>query len=145
MATVWTPRGISYYDRKVLDLQRRYDEQYGKIGEIEEQIDELQRRIRTIMQEEITGDNIYRLLLAFDEVYGAATEAERKEFMKAFIEKIEMYPEKPKDGCWIRSLIFNFPVPLNAGEVTGLPVENETTVETVALFRREESIGESIL
>ena len=42
------------------------------------------------------------LLLAFDEVYHSATEAEQKEFMKAFIERIEMFPEKRKDGSWIK-------------------------------------------
>ena len=30
----------AHYDRKILDLQRRYDEQYDMIGEIEAQIDE---------------------------------------------------------------------------------------------------------
>ena len=125
-----------YYDRKILDLQRRYDEQYGTIEEIEVQIDEVQNQIRSIRQEKISGDNIYQLLLAFDEVYKAATEAERKEFMRAFIEKIELYPEKRKDGCWIKSISFNFPVPLNGEEVTELPLENETTIETCVLLSK---------
>ena len=56
-----------YYDRKILDLQCRYDEQYGKIEEIEIQINEVQTQIRSIRQEKISGDNIYRLLLAFDQ------------------------------------------------------------------------------
>ena len=121
--------GDPYYDRKILDLQRRYDEQYEKIEEIEIQMDDVKSQIRSIRQEKISGDNIYRLLLAFDEVYGAATEVERKEFMRAFIEKIELYPQKRKDGCWIKSISFNFPVPLNGQEVTELPLENETTIE----------------
>lgn len=125
-----------YYDRKILDLQRRYDEQYGKIEEIEIQIDNLQSQIRGIQQEKISGDNIYRLLLAFDKVYVAASEVERKEFMRAFIERIELFPEKRKDGCWIRKIIFNFPVPLNGKDVTELPLENETTIETVCILSR---------
>ncbi len=63
---------------KILDLQRRYDEQYDTIEEIEVQIGELQSQIRSIQQEKISGDNIYRLLLAFDEVYHSATEAEQE-------------------------------------------------------------------
>ena len=126
-----------YYDRKILDLQRRYDEQYAKIEEIEIGIDEVQCQIRSIRQERISGDNIYRLLLAFDEVYGAASEVEKKEFMKAFIERIDLYPEKQKDGNWIRKIVFNFPVPVNGQEVTELPLENETMVETIVLLRRE--------
>ena len=128
----------AHYDRKILDLQRRYDEQYDTIEDIEVQIGELQSQIRSIQQEKISGDNIYRLLLAFDEVYHSATEAEQKEFMKAFIERIEMFPEKRKDGSWIKKIVFNFPVPVDGEEVKELPLETETTVETVALLSRGE-------
>ena len=121
----------AHYDRKILDLQRRYDEQYDTIEEIEVQIGELQSQIRSIQQEKISGDNIYRLLLAFDEVYHSATEAEQKEFMKAFIERIEMFPEKRKDGSWIKKIVFNFPVPVDGEEVKELPLETETTVEAL--------------
>ena len=123
-----------YYDRKISDLQRRYDEQYGAIDEIEVQIDDVQSQIRSIRQEKISGDNIYRLLLAFDQVYEAASEVERKEFMRAFIERIELFPEKQPDGNWIRKIIFNFPVPVNGTEVKELPLENETIVDTVHLL-----------
>ena len=121
-----------YYDRKISDLQRRYDEQYGAIDEIEVQIDDVQSQIRSIRQEKISGDNIYRLLLAFDQVYEAASEVERKEFMRAFIERIELFPEKQPDGNWIRKIIFNFPVPVNGTEVKELPLENETIVDLCA-------------
>ena len=127
----------AHYDRKILDLQRRYDEQYDTIEEIEVQIGELQSQIRNIQQEKISGDNIYRLLLAFDEVYHSATEAEQKEFMKAFIERIEMFPEKRKDGSWIKKIVFNFPVPIDGEEVKELPLETETTVETVVLLSQQ--------
>ena len=120
-----------YYDRKILDLQRRYDEQYSKVEETEIQINEVQDKIRSIRQEKISGDNIYRLLLAFDQVYAAASEVERKEFMRAFIERIELFQEKRKDGCWIRKIVFNFPVPVNGKEVDMLPLENQSMVETV--------------
>ena len=125
-----------YYDRKILDLQRRYDEQYGRIDELEGQIEEVQDQIRSIRQEKISGDNIYRLLLAFDEVYNSATEAEQKEFMKAFIERIDLFPEKRDDGCWIKKIVFNFPVPVDGKEVKELPLEAETTVETVCLLSK---------
>lgn len=126
-----------YYDRKISDLQRRYDEQYGAIDEIEVQIDDVQSQIRSIRQEKISGDNIYRLLLAFDQVYEAASEVERKEFMRAFIERIELFPERQPDGNWIRKIIFNFPVPVNGTEVKELPLENETMVETVVLLSQQ--------
>ena len=123
-----------YYNRKISDLQRRYEDQYGRIDEIESQIDDVQNQIHIIRQEKISGDNIYRLLLAFDQVYDAATEVERKEFMRAFIERIELFPEKQPDGNWIRKIIFNFPVPVNGSEVKELPLENESMAETVVLL-----------
>ena len=45
-----------------------------------------------------------------------------------------MFPEKRKDGSWIKKIVFNFPVPVDGEEVNGLPLETETTVETVCLL-----------
>ena len=126
-----------HFDRKILDLQRRYDEQYGRIEEIEAQMDEVKSQIQSIRQKKISGDNIYQLLLMFDEVYGAATEFEQKEFMQAFIERIDLYPEKQEDGNWIRNIVFNFPVPVNGQEVKELPLETGTTLETVVLLSKQ--------
>ena len=42
------------------------------------------------------------MLTAFDELYGSFTEAEQKQFMQTFVERIDIYPEKPENGCWIR-------------------------------------------
>ncbi len=128
--------GDPYYDRKILDLQRRYDEQYSKVEDIEITMEEVRNQIQSIRQEKISGDSIYQLLLAFDEVYGAATEVEKKEFMQAFIERIDLYPEKQKDGNWIKSIVFNFPVPVNGKDVKELPLEKLTMLETVVLMSK---------
>lgn len=125
-----------YYDKKLLDLQRRYDEQYGKIEEIEIQILNVQEQINSIRQEKISGDSIYQLLLVFDKVYNSATEVEQKEFMKAFIEKIELFPQKREDGCWIKNIVFNFPVPISGTEMKELPLEYITTLECIVLLSK---------
>lgn len=125
-----------YYDRKSLDLQRRYDEQYELIGDMESQLAEIQGQIDDIHQEKITADNIYHLLLAFDEVYNAATEVEQKEFMRAFIERIDIFPEKQPDGNWIRNIVFAFPVPYNGKEIWEFPLESQSTVECVLLMSK---------
>lgn len=69
-------------------------------------------------------------------IYGAATEIEQKEFMRAFIERIDLYPEKQKDGNWIRNMVFNFPVPVNGQEVKELPLKSGTMLETVCLLSK---------
>ena len=123
-----------HYDRKLADLQRRYDDQYDTIAGLEEQIGELDEQIQLIRQEKITGDQVYQLLLAFNELYPMMTEAEQKRFMRAFIEKIEIYREKTKDGIWIRSITFNFPVPVEDGYVKEMPLKFSSTIETVCLL-----------
>nr|WP_296837236.1 HD domain-containing protein [uncultured Marvinbryantia sp.] len=52
-------------------------------------------------------------------------------------ERIEMFPEKRKDGSWIKKIVFNFPVPVDGEEVKELPLETETTVEAVCLLTKE--------
>lgn len=103
---------------------------------MESQLSEIQGQIDDIHQEKITADNIYHLLLAFDEVYNAATEVEQKEFMRAFIERIDLFPEKQPDGNWIRNIVFNFPVPYNGKEIREFPLESQSTVECVTAFVR---------
>ena len=73
----------------------------------------------------------------FDQVYEAASEVERKEFTRALIECIELFPEKQPDDNWIEKIIFNFPVPVNGTEVKDLSLVNEIMVETVVLVRRQ--------
>ena len=120
-----------HYDKKVSDLQRRYDEQYDKAEAIETQIDGINTQMMSIRQEKISADNVYQLLLSFDKLYNTFTEAEQRDFMRSFIERIDIYPEKPENGCWIRNIVFNFPMPVKGKEITALPLESESTVETV--------------
>ena len=45
-------------------------------------------------------------------------------------------PKKIRSG--IRKIVFNFPVPVDGEEVKELPLETETTAETVVLLSRGE-------
>ena len=56
--------------------------------------------------------------------------------MRAFIERIDIYPEKPDNGCWIRNIVFNFPMPVQGQEIKSLPLESESTVEVVSLLQK---------
>ena len=51
--------------------------------------------------------------------------------MQAFIEKIELYPEKQPDGNWLKHITFNFPIPTKGGQVTEYPLESREALETV--------------
>ena len=125
-----------YYDRKILDLQRRYDDLYDKIAEVEGEIEDTRKQIRAIRSEQISGENVYQLLLAFDELYSGMDEPDKKELFRAIIERIDLYPEKRPDGNWIRNIVFTFPVPVQGAEVKELPLEKSTLIESVVLMSR---------
>lgn len=123
--------GDPYYDQKIADLQRRYDDQYSIISDIFAHLEEINEQLYTIRQDKLTGDQIYQLLLAFNEFFPTFTEMEQKRFMRAFIDHIDLYPKKTKDKIWIRSITFNFPVPVEGNEVKELPLDSQRLAETV--------------
>ena len=99
-------------------------------------MDEWNSRLLSVRQEKISADNVYQLLLAFDKLYNTFTEVEQRDFMRAFIERIDIYPEKPDNGCWIRNIVFNFPMPVHGREIKSLPLESKSTVEVMSLLQR---------
>lgn len=128
------PYDDPHYDRKILDLQRRYDDQYDIIELLESQIEDIETQIRDIRQEQISGENVYELLRSFDELYEELDNSDKRDLMRAIIERVELFPERRKDGCWVKSIVFNFPVPVNGRSLKELSLENETTLETVCLL-----------
>ena len=44
-------------------------------------------------------------LLHFDEIYRECTDAEKKKFMQSFVDRIELYPERRKDGNWKKNIL----------------------------------------
>ena len=67
-----------HYERKMADLQRRYDEKYDAIASFDSQIEEVRRKIHNIRQEVVTSENIYKILLSFDKVYSLIEEKEKR-------------------------------------------------------------------
>lgn len=101
-----------HYDKKISDLQRRLDTQYDKIDEVEEAIADLKSQVYELKKNQIDADSIYGFLNAFNELYAECTDVEKKQFMQAFIERIDIFPERREDGNWIRNIKFQFPVPV---------------------------------
>ena len=148
----------THYDKKISDLQRRLDTQYDRIDEVEETMTELKSQIYELKKNQIDADSIYRFLGAFNELYSECTDAEKKQFMQAFIERIDIFPERREDGNWIRNIKFQFPVPIirDGKEVTridGISLDKEqsgehavsleklSTLETVVLLSHKKPDG----
>lgn len=77
------------YNRKTEDLNARLNKFYFDLDEIDNQIAELEKRLSNLQQNKINGETIYSYLACFNKYYDKFTDAEKKEFMHSFIERIE--------------------------------------------------------
>ena len=102
-------------------------------------MEEIRKQIQTIRSEQVSGENVYQLLLAFDELYSEMDELDKKALLRAIIERVDLYPEKRPDGNWIRNIVFTFPVPVQGHEVKELPLEKSTLLETIVSLQRQNS------
>lgn len=125
-----------YYDRKYQDMEERLYKLYEEIDSVEAQIEEVETRIINVRQQKISGDNIYQFLLYFDKLYDKFSDAEKKEFLNSFIERVDIYEQEQPDGRILKHIKFRFPVYFNGKEIEELSWDNETTVETVCLLSK---------
>ena len=84
------------YNRKYEDKQIRLNKLYDDVADIEEKIEIVKTRIESVQKQKITGESIYKILLCFDKLYDKFTDIQKKEFMKSFIDEIQIY-EKPTE------------------------------------------------
>lgn len=126
-----------HYDRKYQDMEERLYKLYDDIDSVEEEIEEVEIRIYNVKQQKISGDNIYQFLLYFDKLYDKFSDAEKKEFLNSFIERVDIYEQEQPDGRFLKHIKFRFPVYFNGKEIEEMSWDNETTVESIALIRKK--------
>ena len=128
--------GDKHYDRKYQDMQDRQNVLYDRISELEEAIADIEVKISGAYEEKITIDQLYKILLNFDKMYYMMSDLEKKRFMREFIEGIELYPEKQKDGRILKQISLGFPVFYEGSEGDTIWLHKENTVETVCLLSK---------
>ena len=87
--------GDRHDDQKYQDMSDRLDNLYDRISEIDEEIAGEDARIQAAYEKQLTGKNVYQFPLDYDILCERMTDLEKKQFMRTFIESIELYPEKP--------------------------------------------------
>ena len=65
------------------------------------------------------------------------TDAEKKEFLNSFIERVDIYEQEQPDGRFLKHIKFRFPVFFDGKETEELSWDSETTLETVVLISKE--------
>ena len=118
-------------------MQERMDNLYDRIAELEEAITDVETKIGASYGKQVTGKKIYQFLLDFDILYGKMTDLEKKEFMRTFIESIELDPDEKDMGRIIKHIDLTFPVYFDGQEGDRIRMPKENTVETVVLLGRK--------
>ncbi len=124
------------YNRKYEDKQIRLNKLYDDVADIEEKIEIVKTRIESVQKQKITGESIYKILLCFDKLYDKFTDIQKKEFMKSFIDEIQIYEKPTEKGQFLKHIKFKFPVFYEGVEVQELSWDKESTVESVCLLHR---------
>ena len=129
--------GDKHYARKFQDMQDRLDNLYDRISGFENEIADVEEKIKAAYGRQIGEKQLYQILQKFDILYAEMSDIEKKEFMQLFIDAIELYPEKMDDGRIIRQIDLAFPVYYEGFEGEAIRLLNENTVETVVLLQRK--------
>ena len=125
-----------HYDRKYQDMQDRLETLYDKISEIEDMITDTNEKIHNAYSDHFSAKEIYKILEHFDIMYDKMTDLEKKEFIRNFIDSIELYPDRKTDERIIRQINFKFPVYYDGDEGNQIRLLNEKTVEVVCLLSK---------
>ena len=124
-----------HYLRRKADLDDRLYRMYDKIEDVEGQLITARAKKQAIEADKLTGDNIYKVLIYFDKLYTAMSEAERRQLMESLISEIQIYEDRQPNGQWLKSIRFRLPI--IEGDLK-LGLDNEEHVETVVLMSRVE-------
>lgn len=117
-----------HYDHKYQDMQ---DNLYDKASELGDTIGDIDSQIGGAYEKQITAKKLYKILANFDKLYYRLTDLEKKEFLRDFIESVEIYPEKMDNGRMLKQINFNFPVYYDGEVGKEIRLLNENTVEWV--------------
>lgn len=91
-------------------MEERLYKAYDRIDEIKNALAGAKAKKRSIMADKVTGDNIYKALIYFEDFYDKMDESERREFMTVLLDNVQIYEERQSNGQWIKSIEFKLPV-----------------------------------
>lgn len=108
---------------------------YDKIEEIENQFIAARAKKQSIEAEKVTNDNIFSILIHFEEMYCLMNEIEKRQLVEALISEIQIYEERQPDGQRLKSIKFKLPI---IEEDVSVRLDNGNHVECVVLMSRKD-------
>ncbi len=126
-----------FYDKKYADMEQRLDNLYGEIESVDNALDALKQRIINAQQDKLSSESVYRILECFDRFYSKFTDKEKKQFMKSFIKRVDIYPQQQDNGGILKHIQFKFPVWYNDKQCDEFSWDKLNHVECVVLMSRK--------
>ena len=123
-----------HYSRIKTDMEDRLYKMYDKIEDLESAVIAAKAKKRAIEAEKITGDNIYKILIYFDKLYAVMDEAEKRQFVEALIDEIQIYEERQPNGQWLQAVKFKLPI---IEDDFKIGLDNNSQDETVILLYKK--------
>ena len=126
-----------FYMQKYTDMEERLNTLYVEIDSVDNNIEMLKQRIINAQQDKLSSDSVYCILKHFDRFYDKFTDVEKKQFMGAFIERIDIFPERQENGRILKSVKFKFPVWYGDKSYVDFCWDEKSPVECVVLMSRK--------
>ena len=106
---------------------------HDKIEELESLLIAARAKKQAIEAEKLTGDNIYKVLIYFDQLYGKMDDREKRQLIEELISEIQIYEERQPNGQWLKSIKFKLPI---IAEDMSLSLDNDAHIETVVRLKQ---------
>ena len=123
-----------YYQRRKTDLEDRLYRTYDKMDDMESMLTEAKAKRRSVLAEKISGENIYKALIFFDQLYEKMSETEKRAFYEKLLYAVHVYDERQPNGQWIKSIEFKLPI---IDHDMRLSLDNDNSVETIVSLQRK--------
>ena len=130
------PLDEKYRDKKIENLNRRIYALYDVMADIEEKIEVLENKKRSIEENSINSEKIYSLICQFDELYDIISEEEKKQLLSILVNKVEIYSEENPQYP-IKSIEFSFAIPSDGETLKNFLWDNEVTDESIVLLTKK--------
>ncbi len=125
-----------HYIRMKSDLNDRLYKMYDKIEDLETNLIEVKAKKSAVEADKITGDNIYKVLICFERLYGVMNDKEKRDFIKELISEVHIYEDRQPNGQWLKAIKFKLPI---IEEDMEMSLDNDEHIETIVLLQRRDT------
>lgn len=123
-----------HYIKRKADLDDRLYKMYDKIENIENNLIAARAKKQSIEADKVTSDNIFSILMHFEEMYCLMNEIEKRQLIEALVSEVQIYEERQPNGQWIKSIKFRLPI---IEEDISVCLDNGNQAECVVLMSRD--------